>query len=303
MAVGILIIGCDDQSENIPTSPENISTFMAQGWASYAAEDFEAARLSFIEANQRNAFYLPAYDGLGWCAVRMTDFAEAAIQFSFITTLADPAEEAALLADAYAGLCLSATIERSVLEISGEATAEELDDLAQESIDMAQLVFDLFPGDDYSPEDHDPGFGSLTLHLFNAQNYFYLQEFGNSEMELTVVDTGFVAAQLLDFGTEVTGELILLAMEVQELDTLWMLDPVNMGIHSIVGEVTPPDTTLNLDYQVLYADNRVQVVPVSPTVIDDLSVGLEFTMDYVYIDDFAAYLSSLISQIESLIEF
>lgn len=299
LTLGIFFLGCEDQSENIPTSPQTIEFFMTQGWASYAADDFIAARESFQEANQRNAFYLPAYNGLGWCSVRMTDFSDAAVQFSFITTAADPATQADLLADAYAGLCLSATIERSVLEISGEATQDELNELAQESIDMARMVFDLFPADDYAPADHDPDFGSLTLHLFNAQNYFYLQEFGSCEAELTVVDTAFVDDQLAIYGTDVQNEVIADIMVVVDLDTLWFLYPANLGIHHYT-DIVPPDTLWDLDYAVLYEENRIQILPGE---VVELEEDLDFIVSYVYIDDFATYLFVLINQIENLIEF
>lgn len=299
LALGIFFLGCEDQSENIPTSPETIESFMAQGWAYYAADDFVSARESFQEANQRNVLYLPAYNGLGWCSVRMTDFSDAAVQFSFIITLADPATEADLLADAYAGLCLSATIERSVLEISGEATQDELNALAQESIDMAQVVFDLFPADDYAPADHDPGFGSAALHLFNAQNYFYLQEFGNCEAELTVVDTAFVDDQLAIYGTAELNEVITNIMVVVDLDTLWFLYPANLGIHHYT-DIVPPDTLWSLDYSVMYDENRIQILPGEGV---ELQGGLDFIVSYVYIDDFATYLFELINQIENLIEF
>lgn len=261
--LGFLIVGCEDQSENIPTSWEGIAPLVEQGWTQYAAGDFTDAYQTFLEANQRNAFYLPAYNGLGWCAVRLTDFADAEIQFSFITTLANSADtaEVKLLADAYAGLCLSSTIKRSVLEISGEGSPEQLQSLAQESIQRASYVFNLV-GESYASweQNHD-SLTSESLHLLNAQNYFYLQEFENSEAELSVVDPDFVPSQLSTYGTSVNDEIVSLHREVVDQDTSWYLTPANPGIHNYT-EITPPALyyPLNyLQYQVIYSENSIQV--------------------------------------------
>ena len=91
--VGSFFTGCEDKSDDIPTySPggddfQAIWSLMDDGWNHYANGDFEDAQDFFRSANQRNANYLPAYDGLGWCAVRLNDFVDAEIQFSFITTM------------------------------------------------------------------------------------------------------------------------------------------------------------------------------------------------------------------------
>ncbi|TKJ40842.1 hypothetical protein CEE37_07725 [candidate division LCP-89 bacterium B3_LCP] len=298
LLLGVFLSACEDQSENIPIAWTSIDDLMTSGWAAYADNDFETAQVYFIEANQRNAFYLPAYNGLGWCAVRLTDFSDAGIQFSFTVTLADSGAQPDLLADAYAGLSLSATIERSVLEISGEGSQEELLGLAQESIDMATEVFNLM-GEGYAPTEHDPGFGSETLHLINAQNYFYLQEFESSETELTVVDTGFVNDQLQIYGTDIANEIIELVMVEGEQDTTWYLQPVNLGVHSYT-EIVPPGTTYDVSYDVIYDENRIQVIPEAGTQLEE---DLQFDVSYVYIDDFAGYLFELIDHINSLIEF
>ncbi len=305
--LGVFLWGCSDQSENIPTSWESIQYLVDQGWQAYATGDFTTASQRFQEANQRNAFYLPAYNGLGWSAVRMANFAEAEVQFSFVTTLADPATEADLLADTYAGLALSAAIERSALEISGEGDAEQLRALAQQSIDRAQMVFDLL-GEAYDPAEHDPAFGSPGLHLLNAQNYFYLQEFEASEEQLSLVDPAFVPAQLTAYGTAVEGEIIPLQMTMAEQDTSWYLAPAHLGIHNytqIIAPdtvIVPPDTFLVVIdyYAVQYADNQILVAPASGSVLVE---DLEFTVSYIYIDNFVEYLYKLIEHIEELIEF
>lgn len=305
IVLGIFILGCEDQSENIPTSYQGIDDLMALGWAAYANDDFTTARQYFIEANQRNAYYLPAYNALGWCAVRLTNFANAAIQFSFVTTLADPVSQADLLADSYAGLSLSATIERTVLEISGEGTPEQFQELTQESISMAQMVFNLFPADDYAPYDnHDPGFGSGSLHLLNAQNYFYLQEFGNSETELSVVDPVFIDSLLTieEYGTPDVDTLAL-TMEVNE-DTSWYLTPGNPVVHHVDRESTIlPDPAWDpdsLQYVVVdYSVNQVQVIP-PPDI--ELIENMQFILGYVYIDAYAEYLDKLSDRIQELIE-
>ncbi len=242
------LAGCEDKSDNIPTdsSWQGIDYLMQQGWTAYSNGDFGLAYDSFLEANQRNAFYLPAYDGLGWSAVRLTDFTDAEIQFSFITTLANPATQVDLLADAYAGLCLSATIERMVLEDAGESTTEELQELAEKSIQMTQMVFDL-QGEDYAPADHDPGFGSESLHLLNAQNYYYLQDFGNSEAELSIVDPDFIDTLLVTYGILVEGEVIELEAAGDDPGVSWSLTPVNPGIHHYTA-IEPPDITFPLEY-------------------------------------------------------
>ncbi|MBU1652890.1 hypothetical protein KKA00_11760, partial [bacterium] len=206
-ALGIFMVGCDSSSDDIPTSWDSISHLMSQGWSQYNAGNFEEAYSTFLDANQRDAFYLPAYNGLGWSAVRLTDFLNAGTQFSFIQTSAVSGTDDELLADAYAGLCLSATIARSVLEISGEGSVEELDALAQSSIDYADSVFALM-GEDYAPMGHDPGFGAHSLHLLKAQNYYYLLDFSRSEAELVIVDPGFVTGQLETYGVQVDGEVI-----------------------------------------------------------------------------------------------
>jgi len=295
-ALGSFLTGCSDKSDNIPTVWEGIEPLMVQGWAQYASADFSAARQTFLEANQRNAFYLPAYNGLGWCAVRLTNFADAEVQFSFITT---SATDTTLLADAYAGLCLSSAIERSVLEISGEGGSEQLQELAQESISRAQIVFDLL-GEDYSSTDMDhDSLSSQSLHLLNAQNYFYLQEFEESEAELSAVDPSFVPDQLVIYGTSVSFEAIELVLEEVDQDTSWYLNPLNPGIHNYT-EIVPPDSLMQLDYDIIYDGNRIQVFPAEGTLLEE---DLEFIVSYVYIEDFAGYLYNLIEYIEELIEF
>lgn len=257
--------GCSDKSENIPTSYNSINDLMTLGWDQYNAENFAEARARFREANQRNALYLPAYNGLGWSAVRLADFADAEIQFSFITTLADPVAEKELLADAYAGLCLSAAIQRSVLEISGEGGAEQLQALASQSIQRSQMVFQLM-GETYAPTEHDVGFGSHNLHLLNAQNYFYLREFESSEAELGFVDPGFVPQQLQIYGTTVSEEPMNLERVVEDQDTSSYLIPVHTGIHHIIS-IVPPELVNPLNYityDVQYDQNRILLTPNPP---------------------------------------
>jgi hypothetical protein len=195
----LCFVGCEDQSENIPNQWDEKSELVAQGWEDYALGDYAGAQESFIAANQKDALFLPAYNGLGWCAVRLTNFDEAGVQFSFITTLADRDTQVALLADAYAGLSLSASIERSVKEILGEAEAGELRALAELSIAQADCVFAL-QGEDYDPADHDPALGSHSLHLLCAQNYFYLLEFVLAEEQLSYADPVFVYSMLYEAG-------------------------------------------------------------------------------------------------------
>lgn len=296
---GFCLVGCEDQSEGIPTGTSwlGISDLMAEGWAAYADNDFELAYDKFLEANQRNAFYLPAYNGLGWSAVRLTDFSDAGIQFSFITTLADPESQVDLLADAYAGLCLSATIERSVLEISGEGTQVALNVLAEESILMAQMVFDL-QGETYDPADHDPGFGSTNLHLLNAQNYFYLQDFGNSENQLGTVDPDFIAGLLDSLGAEAVEDTLLLSAVISEADTSWFLYPTYPAIHNVTAYILP-DPAWQVEYGIVLGENNLQVIPSPET---ELYEGAQFVVSYVYIVDLAQYLYELIEHIQGLIE-
>jgi len=294
--IGLSLWGCEDQSENIPTAGDEIAVYMEQGWAEYAAGDFAAARMSFIAANQRNALYLPAYNGLGWCAVRLTNFPDAEVQFSFITTLANDTTQADLLADAYAGLCLSSAIHRSVLEISGENDPVILNGLALQAIQRADSVFAL-QGENYNPADHDPNLGSQSLHLLNAQNYFYLQQFESSEEQLAFVDANFVDSLLSQagYGVAVQNEIIALQMSVVGQDTSWYLSPAHPGIHN----VTSASPSAGLGFEVLYAENKIQVLP-EPGV--SLSSGMNFTVSYVYIEAFAEYLYLLIERIEELIE-
>ncbi len=255
-----LVSGCDDSSENIPnneqgTGWQGIEELMDAGWNAYNAGNFEDAQEQFRDANERNASYLPAYNGLGWCAVRLNDFVDAEIQFSFITTLADPDSLPDLLADAYAGLSLSATIERLFMEISGEGDETLYQSLMQESIDMANLVFSLV-GEDYTPVDHDPDFNSASLHLMNAQNYFYLQEFANCEAQLSIVDTSFIETQLATYGEFVNGEVIELTR-----DDSWILSPANAALHHLTDEITPPSyLPWEADYEWTYGGNSISVI-------------------------------------------
>ncbi len=296
--LGLLLIGCEEHSQDIPTSYTTMDQLMATGWGLYNSGDYLDAQQIFWEATNFNALYLPAYDGLGWCAVRLTDFTDAAVQFSFITTLADPATQAPLLADAYAGLALSAAIERAVMELSEAPDPAALQALAQESISSALIVFALMPLG-YAPADHDAGFGSADLHLLNAQNYFYLQEFENAEMELTSVDTAnFVAETLQQMGTVVNGEVDSLVLTVENEDSTWFLIPVNPGIHHFT-QITAPVPDSTLQYVVQYSENQIQVMPDSGTTLEG---GMTFTVDYVYLEDFADYLYQLLQYIESLID-
>lgn len=316
--VGSFLLGCEDKSDDIPTySPgdddlQAIWSLMDDGWDHYASGDFEDAQDCFRSANQRNANYLAAYNGLGWCAVRLNDFVDAEIQFSFITTLADPAEQSdlLLLADAYAGLCLSATIERLFMEIAGELDETAYDALSRESIDMAELVFALL-GEDYAPADHDPGFGSQNLHLMSAQNYFYLQEFWNAESELTIVDAGFVDSLSTALGDTmlIVGEDTLSTInEIMELDeltmniggvdtTIWALTPAVAAVHHVT-EITAPDTSWGFSHIVLFGEDVIWIKPSGGTVP---VVGDQLTVSYVYIADLPKYLNELIARIQGLI--
>ncbi|RJP78664.1 MAG: hypothetical protein C4524_06210 [Candidatus Zixiibacteriota bacterium] len=297
LLLGLFLLGCSDQSEDIPTSFDSITLLMNQGWDAYAAGDFNTAETHFREANQRNAQHLPAYNGLGWTAVRLTNFTDAETQFSFITTLANPESDQDIRADAYAGLALSAAIERSVTEIGGEAGEEELNALARQSIDNADIALGIDPT--YDPADHDPGFGAEGLHLLNAQNYFYLKEIENSEAALSVVDPEFVPNLLATYGTEVLDEATGLDSETAEGDTTWFLPLDNPGVHHFTSLVSA-DTTLDVEYLVDYEGSRILVIP-GPD--QGLAEGLGFTVDYVYIEAMAEYLYHLSQRIEELIEF
>jgi hypothetical protein len=300
-----LILGCEDQSDDIPTySPgdddlQAIWALMIDGWDHYGNGYFEDAQDCFRAANQRNAAYLPAYNGLGWCAVRLNDFVDAEIQLSFITTLADPSDplEVDLLADAYAGLCLSATIERLFMEITGEGDEILYNELSRESIEMALTVFDLV-GEDYAPEDHDPGFGSQSLHLMNAQNYFYLQEFGESEFSLAEVDPDFVADQVEAYGVDIADEVMELAMQVTDSDTSWILTPAFPAIHD-VESLVPDDPGTDVDYEISFGVNDITIIPAEGVEVEE---GDTFTVTYRYIDDLPQYLNDLIAHIQSLIQ-
>ena len=305
--LGLLVLGCEDQSDNIPVQWDEISELMATGWAQYTLGDYSEAKASFEAAGQRNAQYLPAYDGLGWCAVRLTNFDEAEEQFSFITTLADPVDEVALLADAYAGLSLSATIERSYLEITEGGDQAALNALAQQSIDRANTVFDLL-GESYQPADHDTSFGSAGLHLLCAQNYFYLQVYEFAEAQLSIVDPDFVPDTLLvQVGQEIVDAPLPLNREITDGDTIWYLLAVDEagqitspGVHSL--GLFPPNPDIE-GYEIEYhwdAQNRIIVHPAAGA---QLAVGMEIIASYVYLDDFPNYLYGLIEHIEELIEF
>jgi hypothetical protein len=293
--------GCSDQSDNIPTTYDDINVLMQEGWNHYNAGNFTAATESFRQASQRNAGYLPAYNGLGWSAVRQTNFTDAEVQFSFVTTV-DTAS-ADLQADTYAGLSLSSAIERLALENSGEGTAEQLEVLARESISRTQYVFSL-KGESYSPAEHDPGFGSPDLHLLNAQHYFYLQDFDSSEAELSIVDTAFVPAQLLIYGQSASIDSMVLndTNLVAGEDTIWFLTiPPSQpqGIHHLT-QVSMPDTSLhlNLSYDVLYDQNWIQVIPLAGAQLDS---GFVFNVGYIYVSNFPEYLFNLIERIQELI--
>ncbi len=295
-----LLTGCEDSSDSIPNNDQGagwlgIEELMIAGWDAYNAGNFEEAQQQFRDANQRNALYLPAYDGLGWSAVRLGDFLDAAIQFSFITTEADPATEGILLADAYAGLSLSAVIERMTLQNNGEGSIEEYEALMVESIEMAEMVFGLM-GEDYIPDGHDLSFGSEALHLMNAQNYFYLQEFGNSEEELSVVDPDFVADQVEAYKADVVGELIEIP-ETTAFPDMASLSPANPAIHHIT-EIIAPDPAWVFTYEVSFGVNDFDVIPADGT---ELTGGDEFTVSYSYITDLPQYLDELIEHISSLI--
>jgi hypothetical protein len=291
--------GCSDKSDNIPNSYEDIEALMQQGWALYNAGNFTAATSSFREANQRNALYLPAYNALGWSAVRQTNFTDAEVQFSFVTTLANPQTQVDLLADTYAGLSLSSAIERSVLELGGQTSLAQLAALAQESIDRTGMVFAL-KGENYLPAEHDAGFGSHSLHLLNAQHYFYLQDYANSEAQLSIVDPAFVPAQLAIYGQTATDVTIPLSLVEAGGDTTWFLViPANQpqGIHHI-SQIVPPNPNLNLTYQVQYSQNQIQVFPEPDSPLQD---GMNFTVSYIYITNFSEYLYHLIEHIQELI--
>jgi hypothetical protein len=297
--LGLALPGCSDQSTNIPTTYDDITVLMQQGWASYNAGNFTAATSSFRDANQRNAYYLPAYNGLGWSAVRQTNFTDAEVQFSFVTTLANPQSQGDLLADTYAGLSLSSAIKRSVLELEGQTSPAQLAALAQESINRSQMVFNL-KGELYVPAEHDSGFGSHSLHLLNAQNFFYLQKYDSSEVQLSIVDPAFVPAQLALYGQTADNVALSLTMTEAGGDTSWFLAlPTNepQGIHNTT-QVVPPDTTLNLTYSVLYSQNQIQVFP---AVGSQLQTGMNFTVSYLYISNFSEYLYHLINHIQELI--
>lgn len=299
--LGMFLVGCESESDDIPTSWQGIEQLMTEGWADYADGNFDAAYSTFLEANQRNASYLPAYDGLGWCAVRLTDFTDAEIEFSFITTQADPQTDAELLADTYAGLCLSSTVARSVYEISGELSGPELDDLARSSIDYAESVFDLL-GENYAPVNHDPGFGSSSLHLLNAQNYFYLSEFWSAEAELSTEDADFVDSLSTALGATVENETMTLTQQTLQIsgeDTLvWTLTPLMPAVHNVIA-ATAPDTTWDVTYQTLFGMDVIWVQPAEGTELEE---GAEFTVDYRYIEYLDLYLYELAERIESLIE-
>jgi len=304
--LGLFVLGCEDQSSNIPVQWNEISGLMATGWAQYAAGDYLDAKASFEAAGQRNAQFLPAYDGLGWCAVRLTNFSEAEQQFSFITTLADPQSEMDLLADAYGGLSLSATIERSYLEITEGGDQETLNALAQQSIDRANTVFDLL-GENYHPADHDTAFGSDGLHLLCAQNYFYLQEYESSEAQLSIVDPDFMPTLLEQVGQEITDTFLPLNQEIIGSDSVWYLLAVDdlgqvtsPGVHTL--GVFPPN--LNIEgYEIEYHWDSQNRIIVHPAAGAELAVGMEIMASYVYLEDFPNYLYGLIEHIEDLIEF
>jgi len=294
--LGIFINGCDDTSNDIPTSWDSISYLMSVGWNEYNNGDFVSAYNTFLDANQRNAFYLPAYNGLGWSAVRLTNFNVATLQFSFIQTSAVPGEDDDLLADAYAGLCLSSTIARSVLEISGDGSVEELDALAQASIDYADSVFAIM-GEDYAPMGHDPDFGAHSLHLLKAQNYFYLLDFANSEAELIIVDPGFVSGQVEDYGVSVEDETVELELQIDGEDSSWVLTPAMAGIHDLVS-ISCAESGWQYTSSVNFGVNEITLTAVEGTTFEE---GVEFTISYVYIDDLPQYLFELIDHIQSLI--
>jgi len=310
--LSLLVLGCEDQSENIPVQWDEISELMATGWAEYEAGNYLEAKASFEAAGQRNAQYLPAYNGLGWCAVRLTNFDDAEEQFSFITTLANPESEASLLADAYAGLSLSAAIERSSLEITEGGDQVALDALAQQSFDRANLVFDLL-GENYSPSDHDTGFGSEGMHLLCAQNYFYLQEYEHAEAQLNIVDPDFIPGLIEQFCATWTADSLFPQSEVVGSDTIWFLLAedntgaiTSPGFHQVsqVSLVDTTDTTVVIvGYQLEYhwaSQNRLILEAAEGKAP---KASTPFTASYVYYDDFINYLYGLIEHIEELIEF
>lgn len=297
--LGLGLSGCASKSDDIPTSYNDVGALMQQGWASYNAGNFAAATESFRQANERDAYYLPAYNGLGWSAVRQTNFSDAEVQFSFVTTLASPQSQSDLLADTYAGLSLSSAIQRASLENSGEGSAEELASLAMESISRAQMVFNL-KGEAYDPAEHDPGFGSHNLHLLNAQHWFYLQRYDSSEAQLSIVDPTFVPAQLTIYGELSENNTISLTPDTTAAGVDWYLnlpEGAPLVIHHLT-QITQPDPTWNLTFEVLYSQNAIQVFPAAGT---QLQPDANFIVSYMYITQFSEYLYNLITHIQELI--
>ncbi len=86
----MVLFGCSDKSDNIPTTAQSVEGLIVEGWTAYQNGDYEAAVANFEATLQRNVspeLSIDAYRGLGWTYSRLEKYAQAITNFSFVISL------------------------------------------------------------------------------------------------------------------------------------------------------------------------------------------------------------------------
>jgi len=162
----LIIIACERQGENIPTSAFTTSKHIEDGWSYYMNSNYDAALNEFISAKNRDAVNEEAYKGLGYTYAKLHYFDESISHFSLLLSII---ESDAMKADIFAGLVMTYG--------SMQMSTKDQEERMELSTYIINYTDSLIKYDSNYEFDRDDHVNINTVRAVIAQSYFNIQDF------------------------------------------------------------------------------------------------------------------------------
>jgi len=272
MTLIFMFNGCKDKSDNIASFNDypTMDRLISQGYDALQNGEYEMANELFRQANERDAFDVRVYDGLGWSYLYINNPALAIPAFGNLEAFGETSQEKA-----------NANM--------GKAESYSVLERHEEAISCAHKVFNL--ENNYVHDVlNDINFQDLNLVL--ARAYWSVFQYDSlllalrSNNLLAVTDNSYIQDQTL-------------SLEVSNAN---MVDPATGIVRFPLGDtriVLLEDVTYDgvsgfvKPIGIDYARNEVMIVA-NPIA----AVGSHFTLEFQYVTDFTRFHGAINSELE-----
>lgn len=283
-ALLVFTTGCDESSEDVPTSFNNIENYMEEGWDYYQNGQYENAISSFNNVLQRQADYLNAYVGIGWAHYKLGNLDETASNFAFVVSLAKIQDKQDALAEAYAGLSLTG-VQRKIMAEAENDMVTMVDVTNNEIAQYGKLLTEIEPDYQHAYDPEEINGSNIQMEMAKAYysiKYFYdaiwtVDQMQSGALSDLLTEISYIDSSRVFFTANITDEDQIFLDDTREdggeiVDDLTNLITLD-NVESMDGEEAPQQVHIVEGTRVYFPNTAVDVFSETITAKDTVMAG------------------------------